>query len=622
MDKVEAVDNAEGELSRQIAHEWGWATPPQEILEQAKLAYKIRQVTSQAALDILGILPPERIESLVSRKPDNVRTLDWVAQNEPVALPHIDKIRTLHAGHAYYDSVDAMTIHPAMADSHVSQRCDSISAVIVEIQSDTAAVVFSSYNEMRKFSTDGLEAQAVDPIRQALSGSKLCLAVGKHDRVIELLATARGQNETDATSRIVATWHGALATDNRERLIARVIDYALSHGATDIAITPLRGKGSQVHMRVNGTLMECPIGSHLNVEDAAVIIDLLMAKSNANPTMSKIRRPQDGNIFFRSNTHEAELRLSFMPLNQPGEYLISVSIRLLPRTEQFVTLESLNLDEQVRACISAASRLSKGFILLVGGTNTGKSTTIAGALAENRAHYGDSLKRISLERPVERLTPGVLQINIPPGIEDSFETYLKAVKRHDPDVISVGEILDGVTADVAVTAAISGHLVFSTTHANNTLLGYDSLAQMLEPNKRFQFVESLSLIVAQDMVREVCPMCGVISEPSPSEVELFMGYQQIHGTTHSLPEKTIHVSKDGCRACNNTGIKNMLPISELLQVNQKVKRAMHALLNGQFADKDGILHRDTIADERPFTLFDSAMKLVMAQRIELGDALQ
>jgi type II secretory ATPase GspE/PulE/Tfp pilus assembly ATPase PilB-like protein len=605
-----------------IVAEWGWEAPSPDLLELAALSYRMRGLKSGEALVTLGLISQERVDTLLERRPANTRTLEWIAQNDPSVRAQIEKVLTLRTDFAYYEALDSMPLHPVMLDGAVVARCDALSAVLVEIEERESLLVFSAYSEMIKYSTAGLEAQAADPIRQALKEQKILLAVAKQDQVIGRLSAAKGKDGIEASSNIVAMWFGSAATEKSERAIARIIDYGLSHQATDIAISPQRGKGSLVEMRRNGDMIPCPVADKLKVEDAAVIVDFLLAKANANPTLAKVKEPRDGNIIYRSQSGDAELRLSFIPINQPGEYLISVSIRLMARTEKTVELERLNIAAKVRAQISAAAKLSKGFILVVGGTNTGKSTTIAGALEENYRYFGRSRKRISLEKPVERLLRGVTQVNLPAGMEDAFHIYLKAVKRHDPDVIFIGEILDGATADVAVTAAISGHLVMSTTHANDTLLGYDSVAQMLEANKRYQFIESLSLVVAQDMVREVCKKCGEIHPPTQEERELFEAYRELKGFDNVLPERTIHMNPAGCDFCKQTGIVNILPINEVLPVTAAVKNAMFAMLGGQVISANGANHRDSIAQARTSVLLDAAMDLVSQHRIELKEALR
>lgn len=606
----------------EIVTQWGWNVPTLDLLDLAMQSYRMRGLMSGQGLVELGLITSERVEALMKVRPSSTKTLEWIAQNDPSVRAQIEKVRTLRTEYAFYETLDTMQVHVAMKDAAILARCDALGAVVMQIEERQTLLVFASYDAMIAFSTDGREEQMRDPIRTALAAEKIILAVGKQDQVIARLAAAKGADGQEASSNVVAMWHGSSASEQNQRTIARIIDYALSDQATDIAISPMRGKGSLVEMRRNGDMIACPIAQQLSVEEAAKIVDFLLSTSNANPSLAKVKEPKDGSIMYRSKAGDAELRLSFIPINQPGEYLISVSIRLMARTERTIDLGKLNLEAKARAQIAAAAKLSKGLILVVGGTNTGKSTTIAGALHENYRHFGRTRKRISLEKPVERILPGVTQVNVPAQDADGFNVYLKAIKRHDPDVIFIGEILDAMTADVAVTAAISGHLVLSTTHANDTLLGYDSVAQMLEPNKRYQFIESLSLIVAQDMVREVCPYCGIVEAPTQDERDLFEAYRNFKTIDEALPSATIHINPKGCDECKQTGIAAIRPVNEVLPVTAEVKNAMFAMLGGQVISAGGENRRDAIAAARTSTLFKSAMQLVHDKRIELGEAIR
>lgn len=608
-----------------IAAQWGWSVPGAAVLAVAAQAARVRDGDNGAALVSLGLIGADQLAELEQQRPSGVTTLEWVAQSAPAVRLQIEKVLALRTGYAYYDALDVLSPHPAMQDEAVLARCYALDAALMLIEEQTVVLVFSAYGDLLRYATAGLEERLTDPIRRHAGAQRsedtLLVAVGRRDQVIARLATAKGK-EVQGDVNIVAMWYGAHAVDAAERMLVRILDHALSQQVTDVAISPQRGAGAVVEMRRLRDMVACPVAERLSVAEAATIVDFLLAKSGANPGLSKVREPRDGNIIYRSVAGDAELRLSFIPINQPGEYLISVSIRLMARRETTVQLQDLRLAPAVAAQLAAAAKLSKGFVLVVGGTNTGKSTTVGGALEENYRHFGRARKRLSLERPVERLLRGVTQVNVPASAEDGFERYLEAFKRHDPDVIFVGEILGPATANAAVTAAISGHLVFSTTHANDTLLGYDCVAQMLAPSKRFQFIEALSLVLAQDMVREVCPDCGVLHPPSAEEAELFAAYCAFKSLTAQLPALTMHATPDGCAACHYSGIINILPINEVLPVTRAVKHAMYGMLGGTVIDAAGRNLRDVIADARGGTLFDAAMELVHAGRIELGDVIQ
>jgi type IV pilus assembly protein PilB len=198
---------------------------------------------------------------------------------------------------------------------------------------------------------------------------------------------------------------------------------------------------------------------------------------------------------------------------------------------------------------------------------------------------------------------------------DAFELYLRSIKRHDPDVIFPSEIRDSKTAEICVKAAISGHLVFSTFHANDTILGYDGLAKTINPDYRFQLVESLSLILAQRLPKRICKDCGITSVPRPEHVKSFTkmtSRRRINNVT--LPDRVRYADPHGCDHCVN-GFDGVLPINEVLPVTEDVKDIMLDML-------DGKNRRRELQDARTTTMFESAMALVAAGQIEIEEALK
>jgi type II secretory ATPase GspE/PulE/Tfp pilus assembly ATPase PilB-like protein len=257
-------------------------------------------------------------------------------------------------------------------------------------------------------------------------------------------------------------------------------------------------------------------------------------------------------------------------------------------------------------------QISQGLVLVVGPTNSGKSTTIAGALGEHVKLFGDRRKRLSVEDPIERFVYGVQQYNVPPHIKDDtqrFEIILRAFKRHDPDIIWVGEVRDKVTADLCVSAATTGHLVLSTLHANDTVIAFDALAKTVEREKRFQLVESMSLLISQRLVKAVCPHCCRIGPPTDDEHRLFQQYLKLIGESAELPETIAHANPQGCPRCDS-GYVGLLPINEVLPFDRRGKNAAIALLDGEN-------RRDTLAKARTITLMESARRLLAQHKVDL-----
>jgi type IV pilus assembly protein PilB len=608
----------------ELTSRWGWTKPPKEVIAAANLSIELKEIKTGSALTFLDVIKQEQLDKLLVEKPQKTKILEFAAQQIPTIRPMVDRILTLKTGYAYYESLSGLNLHPAMTAKNVHLKCEELDAVVLLIEEEIPVVVFSSYQKMINYATAGREVRSSDVIRTAaLLGdqSDILVAVGKRDIVISMLSASKGNDGGELSESTESFWLGAAAIDQYQKQLVRMLDYCIESKVTDISIVPQRSGGARNLMRLFGDLIDMP-SKTMNEEVYRNIVNFLMAKSGANPKSVRIFDPADGQITYRSGAGDVFLRLSFIPLNHPGEdtQLISISIRILPRTNTVIDLIDLKIAPNVRASISTAAKFPQGLILLCGGTNTGKSTTISAALGENIKHFGDTRKRISIEQPIERFLPGVIQVNVSErenkkgAFVDGFEKILRAIKRHDPDVIWVGEIRDQQSANVCVASAISGHLVFSTIHANHTLLGYDNLSKMVHADQRYQLIEALSLIIAQRLVKEVCPKCGVLGSPNANEVAMFEIFLKQQSGTSKLPSHVIHAHPEGCPDCKFRGYIGVVPINEVLPVTYDVKDAMLSMLNNENK-------RKVIEDRRTVTMFDSAMSLVATHRIELGSAI-
>jgi type II secretory ATPase GspE/PulE/Tfp pilus assembly ATPase PilB-like protein len=604
-----------------IAHGWGWKNPTAEVIEIARQAYKAKNTRSAQLLVDMGIVTEERKSKLLATKPANVQTITWFAQNDPVVAPYVEQILALKFGYPYYSNLSILSVHHCMTNDKIIARADELDAVVMLIEETTPVVVFSRFTSLIKFRSLGRSDRLNDPIIRAL-GDDLYLAIGPREEISTVLKTVRSNNDATILVEAANVWSSASSENmvspvNRE--ITRLIDHAITYGATDIALKPLRNGDLQVQIRKFGEMVSPKaVSDRISANMARQIVALLQAKSGANPTNTILRVPTDGHITYRSSSGDVFLRLSFIPMNHLGELrnLTSVSIRLLPRTESSVSLYDLRLDQHVIDQIRFAMQISQGMVLVVGPTNSGKSTTIAGAIGEHVRLFGDRQKRLSIEDPIERFLYGVQQYNAPQHIKDEaqrFEVILRAFKRHDPDMIWVGEVRDRVTADLCISAASTGHLVLSTLHANDTVIAFDVLAKMIEMEKRFQLVETISLLISQRLVKEVCPHCCRIEAPTDDERRIFRQYLKMIGESAELPEKVAHANHEGCNRCY-LGYVGVLPINEVLPFDRTTKDVAIELLEG----KGG---RDALAKKRTLTMTESALKLLAQHKVELESIL-
>ncbi|HWB99390.1 MAG TPA: type II secretion system ATPase GspE [Bryobacteraceae bacterium] len=330
------------------------------------------------------------------------------------------------------------------------------------------------------------------------------------------------------------------------RLVNAMIAQAVERRASDIHIEPFE-KEFRVRFRIDGVLFnqEAPPREL----KAAVISRLkLMAKLN----IAERRLPQDGRIKIKILGREVDLRISTLPTLY-GE---SVVMRLLDRSAgDFYDLQRLGFDERMLEQMEHFTSLPHGIFLVTGPTGSGKSTTLYSAL--KRINLPDK-KIITIEDPVEYQMDGINQIHVNPQIGLTFASGLRHIVRQDPDVIMVGEIRDRETADIAIRAALTGHLVFSTLHTNDAPSALTRLADMGVEN--YLITSSLVAVLAQRLVRVICRNCkisaGQVISPEGDAVESFRG--------------------EGCAECGGTGYNSRMGIFEMMELNDEIRqRIMH-----------------------------------------------
>lgn len=622
----EVIREAEDREAIAKARELGWSLAPKGVLEMVKSLNSTRSLKPEDLLVHLNYITREQCERLLTKRPDTTPVIQWIASQEPGAGIPVEKLLALISGYPYYDDLALLSIHPVMREPEALRRMDEADAAVMLVEDKVVTIVFATVASLLKFRSMGREDRANDPVYRALGEAEgePILAVAKRDEISSILKEMRSLDAALGGAEAANVWN-AESSDNRKeesRMISRLLDHALTEGANDIALLPMVTGEMIVQMRKYGQMIApSAVSEKWNPELSTQVVNLLMSRSGANPTNTNQRVPTDGQITYRSAAGEAFLRLSFIPLNHLGSIknLTSVSIRLLPRTEVSVDLENLRLDKEVVEQINFGMQMSQGLVMVVGPTNSGKSTTIAGAIGEHVKIFGGTQKRLSVEDPIERLVPGVTQINAPPVnlIKDEGERFniiLKAIKRHDPDMIWVGEVRDKVTAELCVASATTGHLVLSTLHANHTMMGYDVLAKSVPEDKRFQLIESISMIISQRLVKTLCDSCKTVEDVKDEDRRIFSRYLETIGEHADLPEKVARYNPVGCHACGGKGYTGMLPVNEVLPFTRKVKDAAISMLSGGNG-------REEMASARTITLLQASMKLLGEHRIDLQDIL-
>jgi len=334
------------------------------------------------------------------------------------------------------------------------------------------------------------------------------------------------------------------------RLVDRIIGQGVEEGATDIHIEP-EEKVLRCRYRVDGRLVQGPI---LPVELLGIVITRVKIMAEMNISESRI--PQDGRILFDTGRRKVDLRVSTFPtINGEG-----IVCRILDKESLIVGLEKLGMEQDMQVLFRKDLIKPNGIILVTGPTGSGKTTTLYSALTYLNK---PDTKIITLEDPVEYELPVINQAQINTAKGFTFAKGLRAILRQDPDILLVGEIRDVETAQMAIRAALTGHLVFSTLHTNSAAGAIPRLLDMgVEP---FLLSATLVSIIAQRLVRRVCKDCGEPCEPDPEDLQL-MGL-----TAEDLQDSTI-LEGQGCNLCRNSGYRDRLAVFEYLHVDKEIRK--------------------------------------------------
>lgn len=348
------------------------------------------------------------------------------------------------------------------------------------------------------------------------------------------------------------------------KLVNLMIFQAIEKRASDIHVEPLPGK-LRIRYRIDGILYDAltpPKSYH------AAIVSRIKVMASLN--IAERRLPQDGRFDIKSGEKEIDIRVSVIPV-AGGERVV---LRLLDRAS-LINLEQLGLDKEMYAIVGDLIHLSNGIILVTGPTGSGKTTTLYAALS--RINSPDK-NIITVEDPIEYQLPGIAQIQVKPEINLSFANGLRSILRHDPDIIMVGEMRDLDTVDIAVRASLTGHLVFSTLHTNDTAGAITRLIDIgVEP---YLLTSSVRAIIAQRLVRKICPYCKTeyrLDKEASAPLRRNVGaggddiieLEKLGIKIEEFPEK-LYRGK-GCSHCRE-GYSGRIGIFEILLIKEEIEK--------------------------------------------------
>ena len=335
------------------------------------------------------------------------------------------------------------------------------------------------------------------------------------------------------------------------KFVNQIIWEAAQQGATDIHVEPMETT-LRIRYRIDGVLHQVPVPAELVRFQAAIVSRI---KVMANLDIAEKRLPMDGRIGLKVQGDDIDIRVSTMPT----VYGESISLRLLQRKGQFISLEGLGMSKRDSELIGKVIHRPNGIVLVTGPTGSGKSTSLYAYLSEINTI---DQRILTVEEPIEYEMAGINQVLVRPGIGLTFARALRAFLRQDPDIIMVGEVRDHETAEIAIQASLTGHLVFSTLHTNDSAGAFTRLLDMgVEP---YLVASAVEAVVAQRLVRTLCPDCK-----QPVEVDRDL-LQAADFPLDRLEDGAIK-GVNGCRECRKTGFRGRGGIFELLEVTEAIE---------------------------------------------------
>lgn len=339
------------------------------------------------------------------------------------------------------------------------------------------------------------------------------------------------------------------------RFVNEIISRAINDRATDIHFEPQK-KSLQIRYRIDGQLVQVKLPENLVKIQSAIISRLkIMAKLN----ISEKRRPQDGRIRFLAGPIELDIRLSTLP-TMYGE---SISLRLLNHGNRPLTVEDLGMPASDLKTIDENIHKPHGIILVTGPTGSGKSTSLSSFVRRIRT---PERRIMTVEDPVEYEIEGVNQSQVHGEIGFSFASALRHILRQDPDVIMIGEIRDRETADIAIRASMTGHLVLSSLHTNDAAGAITRLVDMgIEP---FLVASSVEMIIAQRLVRRLCVTCAESYEVSAEALAFYLNKFGLEDSVKQLKRAK------GCEDCRGLGYRGRIGIFEILKLSDSIHSAI------------------------------------------------
>ncbi|MFZ2202108.1 MAG: GspE/PulE family protein [Microgenomates group bacterium] len=425
-------------------------------------------------------------------------------------------------------------------------KTDNSLAVIMENPEDLTAIDF-----LEKRTGMRVKVWLTSPsrLRTLIDQNYAQSLIGEVSEVLK-----KGEAEEETVGVVTAETMAQIIKEPKiVEIVKKVLEYAVKNRASDIHIEPLENI-TRIRYRIDGILEE---KLRLDRQYHAALVSRI--KILANMKIDEKRLPQDGRFTFRTEDGEVDLRISSLPTTH-GEKIV---MRLLQKSTKIPTLQELGLRGKALKNLENAIVIPHGIILITGPTGSGKTTTLYSLISRINT---PRVNIITLEDPIEYQMPGVNQVQINPQAGLTFASGLRSFLRQDPNIIMVGEIRDEETAELAIQASLTGHLVFSTVHTNSAAGALPRLIDM--KSEPFLLASSMTAIVAQRVLRKICDNC---KESYTPEAAVVADIKEVLGDFFKGGEVVLYRGK-GCEKCGSTGYLGRIGIFEVLPVSDKIAK--------------------------------------------------
>ncbi len=429
---------------------------------------------------------------------------------------------------------------------------------VLPIEDEAGAIIIAVADPLNLEPLEELRLMLNHPVKPVYAPKEVIISAindrynVEHGEASQLLANLSDQNEESKEDEIEVY---DLLDDSQSqatiiKLLNLILSEAIQQNASDIHFEPTES-GMRVRYRIDGVLHNRHSPA---LEYQAQLLTRIKVMSKLD--IAERRLPQDGRIKLKMGRREIDFRVSTVPI-VGGERIV---LRILDKGNVQLGLDTMGMLPNVQEVFSSLIHLPEGIVLVTGPTGSGKTTTLYSAISDI---YDDEINIMTIEDPVEYNLKGIAQIGVRHNIQLDFAKGLRHILRQDPDVIMIGEIRDAETAEIAIQAALTGHLVLSTLHTNDAPSAITRLVDMgIEP---YLLSSSIAGVLAQRLVRRICPNCSEVYTPADKEL------QSLGLTADKLPHGGLFRGK-GCQSCYGYGYRGRHGIYELMPVNHVLQK--------------------------------------------------